>query len=916
MADHSGQYFGRYYLAERLGEGGMAVVYKAYDTRLERDVAIKIIRREAFSEEALDEVLKRFEREAKSLAKLSHPNIVKVHDYGEHEGSPYLVMEYLPGGTLKKLLGEPIPWQEAVRLILPVARGVSYAHQRGVLHRDIKPANVLITESGEPMLSDFGIAKMLEGEQTTTLTGSGMAIGTPEYMAPEQWTGTTSPFSDQYSLGIMLYELVTGRKPYMADTPAAILIKQATEPLPSPRKFKSDLPESLEHVLLKTLTREPEDRYKNIDALIYALEGLRMDIPVAPAVEKEEAVQETQLSPKLEPVVSIPTQLPSKDVEEPVKEEDVAGETHKSDGFIHRPEPAARKPASIKLSWRWTGFLVGGVVLVLAAWLGIPMIGSWFSASPVPTTKPTVTHTSTAQQLPVPSSTTEPAQMPAETIVPTQQEKTLLAEITDEKGVAMVLVPEGDFTAGMNASSAFAECQKYFDGCLQRFWDWWTVKSVYLNAYYIDRYEATNASYKACVDAGACEPPKESSSFSHAVYFGNSTYDNYPVVNIHKKQAREYCEWRGAHLPTEQEWDKAARGTDGRFYPWGSDYDPNYANYGKTQNDTAEVGSYPKGASPYGALDMLGNVWEWVDDPSVNDMDYVSMGGSWLDVGPLQKAGGQVYNLWSFGVRCARKVTAGDYLNATATTTLEPETSTMPMEIKDIKGVEMVLVPEGEFMMGSENGNDDEKPVHPVYLDAYYIDRYEVTNALYKVCVDSGVCEPPSDIKSNTRASYFANPEFENFPVIYIDWNMADTYCEWRGAVLPTEAQWEKAARGTDGRTYPWGEGIDCNKANFRSCVGDTVAVGNYEAGKSPYGVYDMAGNTEEWVADWYGENYYATSPNSNPLGPESSGQYRVRVLRGGSWFDVVDVLRAATRNHSALGYPGHPFGFRCARAP
>jgi len=277
MTDLSGQYLGRYYLSERLGEGGMAVVYKAYDIRLERDVAIKIIRSGAFPMDALGEVLKRFEREAKSLAKLSHPNIVKVHDFGEHEGSPYLVMEYLPGGTLRRLLEKPIPWQDAIRVILPIARGVAYAHQRGILHRDIKPANILITESGEPMLSDFGIAKLFEEEQTTALTGSGMAIGTPEYMAPEQWGGKTSPQSDLYSLGIVLYEMVAGRKPYVADTPAAILIKQAMEPLPSPRKFASDLPEEVEFVLIKALAKNPEDRYQSMTEMVNVFENLQSD---------------------------------------------------------------------------------------------------------------------------------------------------------------------------------------------------------------------------------------------------------------------------------------------------------------------------------------------------------------------------------------------------------------------------------------------------------------------------------------------------------------------------------------------------------------------------------------------------------------------------------------------------------------
>jgi serine/threonine protein kinase len=297
MADLTGQYLGRYYLTERLGEGGMATVYKGYDTRLERDVAVKLIRRSAFSDEVLENVLKRFEREAKSLAKLSHPNIVKVYDYGEHEGSPYLVMEYLPGGTLKNRLGDPLSWQDAVRLLLPVARGVAYAHQHGILHRDIKPANILITESGEPMLSDFGIAKLFETDQTTSLT-SGLAIGTPEYMAPEQWNGMTSPQSDLYSLGMVLYEMVAGRKPYVADTPAAIMLKQATEPLPSPRAFGADFPEAVDLVVVKALARNPQDRYQDVDALVGALERVLVDLPgIRARYQAVRSADETQVSP-------------------------------------------------------------------------------------------------------------------------------------------------------------------------------------------------------------------------------------------------------------------------------------------------------------------------------------------------------------------------------------------------------------------------------------------------------------------------------------------------------------------------------------------------------------------------------------------------------------------------------------------
>jgi serine/threonine protein kinase len=203
MTDFTGQTIGRYHIIEALGEGGMATVYKAFDTRLERNVAIKVIRTDLFGTTVLNRMLKRFEREAKVLAKLSHPNIVKVLDYGEHDGAPYLVMEYLPGGTLKqKLAGRQISWQDAIRLLMPVARALAHAHASGIIHRDIKPSNILITQTGEPMLSDFGIAKILENETTTELTTSGAGIGTPDYMAPEQGMGQADERADVYALGI------------------------------------------------------------------------------------------------------------------------------------------------------------------------------------------------------------------------------------------------------------------------------------------------------------------------------------------------------------------------------------------------------------------------------------------------------------------------------------------------------------------------------------------------------------------------------------------------------------------------------------------------------------------------------------------------------------------------------------------
>lgn len=225
-------------------------------------------------------------------------------------------------------------------------------------------------------------------------------------------------------------------------------------------------------------------------------------------------------------------------------------------------------------------------------------------------------------------------------------------------------------------------------------------------------------------------------------------------------------------------------------------------------------------------------------------------------------------------------------------------------------GREMVYVPAGEFIMGSEDGDSDERPRHKVYLDAFYIDRYEVTNAQYKVCVEAKVCNPPGSNGSFSRDSYYGNPAYDDYPVIYVSWHDADTYCRWAGGRLPTEAEWEKAARGIDGRKYPWGNKWDTSKTNSRETTpGDTVAVGSYPAGASPYGVLDMAGNVWEWCQDRYSANYYAGSPERNPQGP-SSGNYR--VARGGSWANYVMNVRAAFRFRIDPDVRSNLVGFRC----
>ncbi len=230
-------------------------------------------------------------------------------------------------------------------------------------------------------------------------------------------------------------------------------------------------------------------------------------------------------------------------------------------------------------------------------------------------------------------------------------------------------------------------------------------------------------------------------------------------------------------------------------------------------------------------------------------------------------------------------------------------------------GAVMVFVASGWFVMGSTEDDpqayDDEDPQHSVMLDGFWIDRTEVTNGQYKQCEAAGACTAPYPTSSYSREAYYRHPRYANFPVINVTWDNAVAYCEWAGKRLPTEAEWEKAARGVDGRIYPWGDSPpDDTVANYGGNEGDTEEVGSYPEGASPYGVLEMAGNVWEWVADRYDVKYYQASPSHNPTGPNAGPE---RVVRGGSWLYPGRRIRAAYRNSRTPDFRDGTTGFRCA---
>jgi formylglycine-generating enzyme required for sulfatase activity len=246
-------------------------------------------------------------------------------------------------------------------------------------------------------------------------------------------------------------------------------------------------------------------------------------------------------------------------------------------------------------------------------------------------------------------------------------------------------------------------------------------------------------------------------------------------------------------------------------------------------------------------------------------------------------------------------------------------------------GMTQLLVPAGSVYMGGLDVllENDEIPAHHVQLDAYWIDQVEVTNGMYQLCVNTEACRQPAKTNSDNQAEYFGPSEFRDYPVINVSWFDANAYCQWAGRRLPSEAEWERAARGDDMRTFPWGDELpNANNSNSLNIVGDTSRVGSYAQGASPFGALDMVGNVWEWVADYYDSNYYTQSSDTNPTGPENAVLNHLRVIRGGSFQDDLVSLRIPNRGYEIgpnpnavqgqdayYGRSSVKIGFRCVQS-
>ncbi len=573
-----GRIIGNYEVVSQFGEGGMGELYLGRHTRLAREVVIKTIRTEDFSPRQVEHLRDRLEREAFIQSQLDHPNIVRVYDFIASGDTTCIVMEYVPGRDLRKMISRetgPIGSSRAIRLFKQVLDAVDYAHHfvyrdksgerhQGIIHRDLKPANILVTPEDVVKVTDFGIVKVRGVKGGTQM---GFNPGTPEYMSPEQARGRDlDQRSDIYSLGVVFYEILTGHVPFEGDGSGTsdyeIRRGHIELPVPPLSKYYPGVSPELEKIVFKALEKNPDDRYQTGQQFLEVLEEFERT-GLAKITGRMPGARQTRVSLERggRPISAEATtvgvgETVITDSDQPFT--GIANYNDKSKNSparipapVPHPRPRGRlfeddQPARSK-----TPFVVVGTVVAL---LTIGVFYWLFTSAKLPD---------------------DPGQKSG-----------------GSTPVGMISVPGGEFMMGRNDGNEFER----------------PAHPVNVDPFFIDKNEVTNGEYFEFV--------RQTRGRQHPKHWVDGNYApgeaNLPVVWVNWFDARDYCEWKGRRLPTEAEWEFAARGRENRLYPYGNEWAPQYSNARETGLQKPQtVGSYPDGATPFGALDMAGNVAEW-----------------------------------------------------------------------------------------------------------------------------------------------------------------------------------------------------------------------------------------------------------------------------------------------------------------
>jgi serine/threonine-protein kinase len=593
----------RYRIDDSLGRGGMAEVYKAWDLERTTFLALKVLRQDLAQDTVF---LRRFQREAQTLARLQHPNIVRFYGIETDDLIVFMLMDYIEGTSLQTEIfrsrGNPLNQNLIYHTTKSVCSALYYAHRFGYVHCDIKPGNIMINQHGEVLLTDFGIARM-----TDTATATMVGFGTPAFMAPELIRGQDpTPQSDIYSLGVVLYEMATGgERPFTGDRaqntgPVSEKVRweQVNLAPSSPKDHNKAIPNKLEKVIMKCLEKDPANRYASALDLLNALELSMNNIEQELAPLDDMKGQNSKNNSMASNQSSYKSGTPQSQL----------------DGNLDEKKQSDKSFRNKIPTWMlWVaGVLIISSMLIAAINLfdggrrdTLDVAAIQGLSNPTKTEELII---STETQGPLPTVTETLIPTITLTPLPTYGIGSTMSNPVD--GATMLFVPEGEFIMGSDDGDSWIQERP--------------VHIVYLDAYWIYKTEVTNSQYRKCIKDGGCEGSVL-----------NYSENDFPATQINWNQAVQYCEWSGGRLPTEAEWEKAARGTDGRKYPWG-DESPNcsIANSSSCGSRLLPVGTHLLGASPYGTLEMAGNVKEWVSDWF--DETYYRMSPDRNPLGPTQ----------------------------------------------------------------------------------------------------------------------------------------------------------------------------------------------------------------------------------------------------------------------------------------
>jgi formylglycine-generating enzyme required for sulfatase activity/predicted Ser/Thr protein kinase len=928
--------FGRYSLLRELGTGAMGAVFLARDNQLGREVALKtpMIDRDD------KELLESFKKEAQLAANINHPHICPIFDVGIEDDMPFLTMAYIEGQTLEKYLasGKTLNFRQTVTLVRKISLAIQEAHRKGIIHRDLKPANIMINKAGEPVVMDFGLAKKSTkvGENVTPVDGTS---GTPAYMAPEQFSGKSfdrAELSDQYSIGVILYQLICGKLPFEAETLVDLISKINYENPTRPSFVNPEVDENIEKICLKAFNKNPDLRYLNLKELVADLnEYLKGDPSTQTARPSAELSQQTAGE------IRVSKMLGGRSMEIASR---ILADARDQSLF----QPIKKKKKKKKDLWVRSllgyGSLSILIVLVLIVFYknrSYFSLGTNSNVISVEANKnnggPSIEALKPKSEVDIslflvsPFNEAKAKEMQKEVAKNLQTEVEKAFDLGKGINLDMVLIPAGKFMMGSPASEKGRKDNE-------------TQHEVTITKpFYMGKYEVTQEQWQAVMGSNP-------SSVKGA---------RLPVTNVSWNDCQDFIMKLNARrngfyrLLTEAEWEYVCRAGTSTAYSYGDTITKGDANWGAKQvpESIKGVGNYK--ANAFGLFDMHGNVWEWCEDwyakyPDGAVMDpkgpakgetHVMRGGSFNNLVSGARSSnrngltpaGRSYN---DGFRLAKTVnikTGGSpeipkpdptvVKPATEDLLVSPFTEAKAREVQkesakrlqtevekkaDLgKGVnlDMVLIPAGRFMMGSpasEKKRRIDETQHEVTITKpFYMGKYEVTQEQWEAIMGNNPSETTGAKLPVTRVTWFTSQEFLR----------RLNHRSNGGYRLPSEAEWEYACRAGTTTTYSVGDRATKNDFNYDGL--STKPVGSYKP--NAFGLYDMHGNVWEWCEDWYGP--YLNGKVNDPLGA-ANGTHR--ILRGGRFGFAEWDSRSANRDNYGVP-PNNGFadsGFRLAKTP